>query len=105
MKNTYLTLACIFFSICLFSQETPNNFTLEEAIDFALKNNRTAKNAVRDVKAAEQQKRETTATGLPQIDGSIDYQNWLKQQVSLLPGEITGGEPGTFNPITFSPKQ
>jgi outer membrane protein TolC len=66
-------------------QEIPESFSLEEAIAFALENNRNAKNAVRDIAAAEKQKWETTATGLPQINALIDYQNFLKQPVSLLP--------------------
>ncbi|MCB0439104.1 MAG: TolC family protein, partial [Mangrovimonas sp.] len=50
------------------SQETQNyRFSLQEAIDFALENNRTAKNAALDIEAAKKQKWETTATGLPQI--------------------------------------
>jgi outer membrane protein TolC len=51
------------------------------------------------------QKWETTATGLPQIDGNISYNNNLKQPVTLLPAEITGGEAGTFVPVTFGTKQ
>ncbi|MCX7548442.1 TolC family protein [Xanthomarina sp. F1114] len=105
MKNTSFLLLSFLFSSILFSQEVPESFTLQEAIDYALENNRAAKNAVRDIEAAEKQKWETTATGLPQINGAVDYQNWLKQQVSLLPGELAGGAPGTYMPVTFSPKQ
>lgn len=105
MKHKSLVIIMLCFSSWLFAQEVPSSFTLQEAIDFALENNRQAKNAVRDIEAAEKQKWETTATGLPQINGAVDYQNWLKQQVSLLPAEIAGGEPGTFVPVTFSPKQ
>ena len=68
-----------------FSQDNPNSFTLQEAIDYALENNRQARNAARDIEAAKQQKWETTATGLPQLNATINYQNFLKQQVSLLP--------------------
>lgn len=63
-----------------FSQEQSGSFSLQEAIDFALKNNRTAKNASRDIDAAKEQKWETTATGLPQINGSIDYVNNVERQ-------------------------
>jgi outer membrane protein TolC len=105
MTHKLICLFSLIFTISTFSQENIHSFSLQEAIDFALENNRAAKNAVRDIEASEQQKWETTATGLPQISGAIDYQNWLKQQVSLLPAEIAGGEPGTFVPITFSPKQ
>ena len=63
-----------------FAQETPQNFSLQEAIDFALENNRQAKNATLDIDAAKQQKWETTASGLPQVNASVDYQNLIKQQ-------------------------
>jgi len=87
-----------------FSQENPKSFTLQEAIDFALENNRTAKNAALDIEAAKKQKWETTATGLPQIDATVDYQNWIKQQVSLLPAELAGGNQGDFVEIAFGTK-
>ncbi|OBX23703.1 MULTISPECIES: TolC family protein [Bizionia] len=105
MKHKSLLIVSLLFSTWLIAQETPTTFTLQEAIDYALIHNRSVKNAVRDIEAAEKQKWETTATGLPQINGAVDYQNWIKQQVSLLPAEIAGGPPGTFQPVTFSPKQ
>ena len=88
-----------------FSQETPQSFSLQEAIDYALENNRTAKNASRDVEAAKQQKWETISTGLPQISASIDYNKWLKQQLALIPAEFFGGNPGEFTEIAFGTKQ
>jgi outer membrane protein TolC len=88
-----------------FSQETARSFTLEEAIAFALENNYTAINAERDIVDAEKQKWETIATGLPQISGAISYQNQLKQPVSLIPAEFFGGEPGTFQAISFGQPQ
>ena len=104
MKNIILTVISL-ISVTLYSQESTNEFSLDEAISYALENNRQAKNAIRDIEISEKQKWETTATGLPQINGNIDYQNWIKQQVSLIPGEIAGGEPGTFVPVTFGTKQ
>ena len=92
-------------SVRAFAQEPTSNFSLQEAIDFALENNRTAKNAARDIEAAKAQKWETTATGLPQISASVDYQNFLKQQVSLIPAEFFGGNPGEFAELTFGTKQ
>ncbi len=92
-------------SISVFSQEKTQHFSLQEAIDYALENNRTSKNAQRDIEAAKQQKWETTATGLPQINATIDYQNFLKQQVSLIPAEFLGGNPGEFAELTFGTKQ
>ena len=64
----------------MFSQESTQRFSLQEAIDYALKHNRTAKNAERDIAAAKKQKWETIATGLPQIDGAISYINNIERQ-------------------------
>lgn len=105
MKNTSLLILSLLFSSWLFAQETPSSFTLQEAIDYALANNRSAKIALMDIEAAKKQKWETTATGLPQLNADADYTNWIKQQVSLLPAELAGGTPGTFVPVKFSPKQ
>ena len=102
-----LILACI--SICFFlitnAQEKTMNLSLNEAINFAIENSYNTKASKNDIKSATAKVWETTTIGLPQINGAIDYQNWLKQQVSLLPAEITGGPAGTFTPVTFGTKQ
>lgn len=104
-----LPLLLLLIASCAFSQETKPSktyqFTLQEAIDFALDSSYNAINARRDIKAALKKKWETTADGLPQIDATIDYQNMLKQPVQLLPGELAGQAPGTFVPVTFGTKQ
>jgi outer membrane protein TolC len=99
-----------FIGIALFTiyisqaQELPTNFTLEEAIEFALENNYSAINASRDMVDAQKQKWETIATGLPQIAGNISYQDQIKQPISLIPGDfLPNAEPGTFVPIVFGP--
>ncbi|MFT5436985.1 MAG: outer membrane protein [Ulvibacter sp.] len=86
-------------------QKVTYSFNLEEAITFAIDSNYTAINARRDIAMAIKQKWEATAAGLPQIDGNITYNNNLKQPITLIPAEITGGAPGTFTPVTFGTKQ
>ncbi len=101
MRNNLLLFLAL---LCLgtgFSQETPRQFTLEAAIAFALEHNYSSINAGRDILDAQKQKWETIAGGLPQISGSVSYQNQLKQPVSQIPAEFFGGEPGTFQPIIF----
>ena len=105
MKKTLLILIAIAIASLGYSQEQPSSFSLQEAIDYALENNRQAKNAARDIDAAKQQKWETTATGLPQLNASASYQNNLKQQVSLVPAEFFGGEEGEFAEVIFGTKQ
>jgi outer membrane protein TolC len=87
------------------SQETPSRFSMEEAVAYAMEHNYSAINAVRDTLDARKQKWETIAAGLPQINGTVSYQNQLKQPVSLIPAEFFGGEPGTFQPIVFGQPQ
>ncbi len=105
MKNYLIALMSLLTTTWSFAQEETYNFTLEEAIDFALENNYGAINADRDLLDARKQKWETIATGLPQIDGAVSYQNQLKQPVSLLPAELAGGEAGTFIPVVFGQPQ
>lgn len=105
MKSKIILVFSLLFSMTLIGQKNPQSLTLQEAINFALENNRQAKNAALDIEAAEKIKWETTATGLPQVNATIDYQNFLKQQVSLIPAEFFGGNPGDFEEITFGTKQ
>ncbi|MGB2116323.1 MAG: TolC family protein [Flavobacteriaceae bacterium] len=81
------------------------SLSLDEAISYALEHNRNAKNASRDIEAAEKQQWETIAIGLPQINAGISYQNNIKQQVSLIPAEFFGGNPGEFEEVIFGTKQ
>nr|WP_321229141.1 TolC family protein [uncultured Psychroserpens sp.] len=79
MQKISIILLFLCFSIG-YSQDQPTSFSLQEAINYALENNRQVKNAGRDIDAAKKQKWETTATGLPQIDGKLSYVNNVKQQ-------------------------
>ena len=105
MRIHFLSLFVVLLLAKGYSQEQPPSFSLDEAIAFALKNNYSAINADRDVLDAKKQKWETIADGLPQISGAISYQNQLKQPISLIPAEFFGGEPGTFQAITFGQPQ
>ena len=80
------------------------NLSLNEAIDYALENSYSAINSNRDIEIAKKKKWETTTMGLPQINATVDYQNWIKQQVSLIPAEFFGGEQGEFAEVAFGTK-
>lgn len=105
MRNQLITLLLFMALTTGYAQEETYSFTLEEAVSFALENNYSAINADRDLLDAQKQKWETIADGLPQISGAINYQNQLIQQVVQLPGEIAGGEPGTFVEVVFGQPQ
>jgi outer membrane protein TolC len=76
-------------------------FSLEQAQTYALKNNYDLKNSSTDVEIARRMVKQNTAIGLPQVNANIDYSNNLLIPTTLLPGEITGGEPGTYIPVQF----
>lgn len=109
MQKLFLNLLILSLPLIAKAQEPQveqtYSFTLDEAIAFALENNYSAINSDRDLRDAQKQKWETIAEGLPQVNGSVSYQNQLKQPVSLLPAELAGGEPGTFIPVVFGQPQ
>ena len=105
MKNKIILTLLLFASIVQAQEEKKSyTFSLDQAITHATTNNRSAINANRDIEMAKKKKWETTASGLPQINGSISYQNNFEIQKSLIPAEIFGGQPGTFQEVAFGTK-
>jgi outer membrane protein TolC len=93
-------------SFTVFAQDNPVlEFSLEEAVEHALLYNNTAQNSTSDVRLAQLQKWQTTSTGLPQINANISYNNWIQQQISLIPAEFFGGNAGEFTEVAFGTKQ
>lgn len=104
MRKTLITLLFILPWLAT-AQDTIPSFSLDQAIIYALEHNYSAQNAQRDIVDAQKQKWETIASGLPQINGAISYQNQLKQPVSQIPAEFFGGEPGTYQEVVFGQAQ
>ncbi|PVD52009.1 TolC family protein [Terrimonas sp.] len=79
-------------------------FTLQQALDYARKNNMQVKNALIDIQIQQQVNREVTGRAYPQISasGSLVYNAQLP--VSLVPAEFFGGQPGTFEKLAFGVK-
>lgn len=108
MHKNYIITLMLLMGFLGYSQEENQKsyqFSLQEAIAFAVDSSYNAINARKDVLAAMKQKWETTADGLPQINANVDYQYNPIIQITPLPAELTGGEPGTFVPVQFSPRQ
>jgi outer membrane protein TolC len=104
MRKKLLVLFGLFLVFKINAQNDPKYLSLEEAIDYALEHNRTSKNASRDIEAARKQKWETIATGLPQVDGAVAYQDFLKQQVQVVPSDFS--DPNSdLVPVIFGAKK
>lgn len=109
MNKITIIITMLFLSFSIFAQEKemegPYKLTLDEAVAFGLENNYNSQISTLEIAKALKRKWEIIAQGLPQISGNVDYQNLLKQPVTLLPAELAGGEPGTFVPVKFGTKQ
>ncbi|MGZ8558074.1 MAG: TolC family protein [Chitinophagaceae bacterium] len=78
-----------------------HEFSIQQAISYANKNNLQVKNALLNVQIQEQTNREVTSAAYPQISASGSYTYNYKLPVSLVPAEFFGGQPGTFEKIAF----
>ena len=85
MKKYLIVITTLVFSLTSYAQVTELTLSLEQAINIALEKSYNVKAAKNTVSSAKETVWETTATGLPQIDATINYQNFIKQPVSLLP--------------------
>ncbi len=84
--------------------QTPQSFSLDEAVAYALDNSLTVKNALLGIADAEQQINENRAIGLPTVSAGVDYNYFFKVPVSVVPAEFFGGPPGEFAEIAFGTK-
>ncbi|SIS96441.1 TolC family protein [Belliella pelovolcani] len=96
----FYALALMFFSPALsLAQQQVISLTLEESIKFALENNVDAKNAQLEVLISKGIIGENRATGLPQVNGTLEMTKNLQPPLIILPAEAGGllggdGDPG-----------
>lgn len=83
MKKYIYIISFLAFTTALKAQEKTMELSLDDAISYAIKNSYNAKSAENDIKVAKETVWETTTIGLPQINGKVDYQNFLKQPVTV----------------------
>ncbi len=104
----YFLLTFLLIAGILHSQDQKQQYalSLDQAISHALEHNYSVISASRDIQIAEQRRWETTATGLPQINGGVDYTNNIEQQLMVVPATFINpnAAPGTFAAVAFSAK-
>jgi outer membrane protein len=81
-----------------------HEFTIQQTLEYAHKNNVQVKNALINVQIQEQTNRDVTSVALPAISGNLGVTDYLNIPTSLLPGEIFGQPAGTFIPVKFGTK-
>lgn len=83
--------------------QQPLQLSLEDAKAYAVDHNYSLRSSALDVETARHQVRETTAAGLPQIDGTISYIDNIGLPVQLVPGDFFGA-PGEDIEVQFGTK-
>jgi len=77
--------------------------TLEDAMNYAVKNNATSKNARLDILIQQAKNAEITGLALPNISGKGEFTDYINPIQSFVPGEFIG-QPGKFVAVPFTPK-
>ncbi len=90
MKNISYLLVMLLFSQLMNAQtNTQNEFSLQQAIDYAMENNFEIRNAKTDIKIARKKVIETRAIGLPHVNASVGYDYFIDIPTQLMPDFIT----------------
>lgn len=100
--NKYIILvSTLIISTGLWSQDI-YQFSVDQAVEYAMENNYQVINSAMDVEAAGYQVKETTSIGLPQVNASIGYTDNIERPVMIMPSEFV--PPGESNKIQFGTK-
>lgn len=92
LLNNTLLLSIVLFSAGSFAQQK-NEFSVKQAVDYAMKNATQVKNALIDVKIQEQVNRQITAAAYPQVNASTGVTHFPNIAVQSLPNFIS---PATY---------
>lgn len=106
-KIFILIIVAVLFSLTAFSQTKDSanfSFSLQQAINYALDNQKDVKNAIIDEQLAQKKVNEIMGMGLPQINASFDLREFIEIPTSLIPADFFGGMPGTFAAVKFGTK-
>ena len=76
------------------------NLSLDSAINFAIEHNKSLLNAKYTSQRTHEKVWETTASGLPQVSASVDYNNFLGAEASIRFSEQAPATTIAFNPTS-----
>ena len=93
MKKCFFTVLVFLFTLSFTEAQEVAQLTLNESLLYAIENNYVTKNARLETLVSKATVKETTALGLPQIDGSFNLDYNPKIPVVFLPNEPPFGDP------------
>ncbi|MBP6698985.1 MAG: TolC family protein, partial [Flavobacteriales bacterium] len=98
MRSSTTILCAV--SILSLSAQGPLSISLQDAMDMAAKQSYAVQASALEAEKAEQKIKEVTAFGLPQIDATGSFNNYLTVPTSVIPN-FTGLGPDEFLQIQF----
>jgi outer membrane protein len=107
LKNLFagaLVMPLMFSAVDSLAQQANYSFNVQQAVEFALKNQVNVKNAELDARIAVAEKNEVIGIGLPQIRGTADINHFIEIPTSFVPAEFFGGDAGTYAAVQFGQK-
>lgn len=112
MRRYFIALiGFIFINTQFVAAQEPLKLSLNEAVDYAQKNNVSVKNARLDVLIQKAKNNEITGIAYPQANISGQYQDFFNAMKSFIPGDFfrdANGNPlypaGSYVPVNFTPK-
>lgn len=100
-------LLTVIFAAVLFTkgsaqtESETHSMTLQQAIDYAILNQSTVKNAGLDHEIARHRVKELIGLGLPQVNGSVSAQRFIRIPTQVIPAAAFGGPEGVVTAAQF----
>src|SRR5476651_2165445 len=105
-KITIILIGCLSVLKGMAQQAPPKqavNFSLAQCIAYAYEHQDSIKNANLDITSADQKIREIKGQGLPQINGTVSFQDFTRTPASVGPNFLSGGPIDPKAPLTVFP--
>ena len=102
-RLSLLMLLALLAGSMSFARAQSGQMSLQQCVQYGLTNNKGVLKSKLEIDRANEKRTETRSEYLPQVNGSVSFQDNLKLQTSILPGELIG-QPGTQVPVQFGTK-
>lgn len=103
MRTIQVLLTLLITGNTVMAQESPQKFSLQQCLDFAVNNSYATHRANLDVSEAGYRINEARSNVLPQINASGGFDHSMVLPTTMLPGELIG-ESGTQIPVQMGSK-
>ena len=94
--TTNILLFLLSFTWLKTSAQQANAFTVNQAVDYAIKNSAQVKNALLDIEIQRQANKEITAAAFPQVNGNTHVSHFPNIAVQTFPNFIAAGTYGVL---------